>query len=132
HFKKFNDDFGHQAGDEVLRMVGGKLGEIADSVGFAARYGGEEFAVILANEAATVAEKLAELIRAALERTEVRFDGRPLKVTASIGVATERPDQGDVTNEGLISKADARLYAAKRKGRNRVVASDPEPAIARR
>jgi len=121
HFKAFNDRYGHQAGDAVLRMVGCTLGEVADRVGFAARYGGEEFAVILVAEAAQVARKLADLIRRTIASTDVQHAGAEFSVTASFGViAVDRPDD-DMTADRLIELADKRLYVAKKSGRDCVI-----------
>lgn len=123
-FKEFNDEFGHQAGDAVLEMVGKTLREIADKVGFAARYGGEEFALILTSEAARVATKIADLVRRSIAATTVEHQGRTLSVTASLGVAVVKTPDESLIGERLIELADKRLYIAKRTGRDRVVAED--------
>lgn len=124
HFKAFNDRFGHHVGDHVLRLVAHALGQVPEqSLGracVAGRYGGEEFAVLLSAVAAPQACALAELLRESLARRRfiMRGTGETLdQITISIGVA-ER-DQGEDPAEAL-RRADAALYEAKRRGRNRV------------
>jgi diguanylate cyclase len=127
HFKKFNDSFGHQTGDQVLRLVALSLKHSVNGRDLAARYGGEEFAVILPNMVLRQATSIAEHIRRAVMGRELmkRSTGENLgHVTISLGVAALRP--GD-TPQTLIERADICLYAAKHSGRNRVVCeSDPE------
>lgn len=114
-FKKYNDAFGHPAGDEVLKKVANILLNSTRSVDCTARYGGEEFAVLLTGTSGEVAHEVAERIRARVEAHE--FAGR--RITLSIGIA-EFPENGQTADE-VISHADEALYAAKRGGRNRVV-----------
>jgi diguanylate cyclase (GGDEF)-like protein len=121
-FKKYNDAFGHPAGDEVLKKVAGILLSSTRSVDCTARYGGEEFAVLLTDTTGEVAAEVAERIRARVAAQE--FPGR--KITLSIGIA-EFPEHGQ-TAEEVISCADEALYAAKRTGRNRAVRSGEKPA----
>jgi diguanylate cyclase (GGDEF)-like protein len=116
-FKKYNDAFGHPAGDEVLKRVASILLSSTRSVDCTARYGGEEFAVLLTDTSSAVAAEVAERIRARLAAQD--FPGR--KITLSIGIG-EFPEHGQ-TGEEVISAADEALYAAKRAGRNRVVRS---------
>ena len=117
HFKAYNDEHGHQAGDEVLARLGAMLRESVRAYDCAARYGGEEFLVMLSATdraaAAAVAERIHERFRGE------RFEGGP--VTVSIGVA-EYPADGDRV-DAVIARADAALYDAKRAGRDRVVAA---------
>ena len=122
-FKAYNDEYGHQAGDEVLiRIAAASDEQMKRSTDTAARYGGEEFAVVLPNTdvegAQRVAEAIAERVRA-LAIPHRRATAAPI-VTVSIGVAALVPDsrQGP---EHLIAAADQALYAAKRAGRNRIV-----------
>jgi diguanylate cyclase (GGDEF)-like protein len=114
-FKKYNDTFGHPAGDEVLKKVANILLSSTRSMDCAARYGGEEFAVLLTGTSADVAAEVAERIRDGVASQE--FHGR--RITLSIGIA-EFPNHGQTADE-VISSADEALYAAKRAGRNRVV-----------
>lgn len=118
HFKRINDTYGHQSGDEVLRQITAELITAVRSNDFVARYGGEEFAIILPETPLTGAMELAERIRARIERHAIAITVREnINVTASLGVAsTEQVTTGDE----LIAKADEALYAAKRTGRNRV------------
>lgn len=121
-FKAFNDRYGHQDGDACLRQVANALREavtVPDAL--VARYGGEEFAVILPRVDAGVAAAEAERVRFSVERLCLTHTGnRQGVVTVSIGCAT-----ADVQGS-LVATADARLYEAKRTGRNRVVAADPK------
>jgi diguanylate cyclase (GGDEF)-like protein len=119
-FKKYNDAFGHPAGDEVLRKVASILLASTRAVDCAARYGGEEFAVLLTDTVGEGALHVAERIRARVAAEE--FPGR--KITISIGMA-EFPVHGH-TAEAVISRADEALYAAKRAGRNRIERAGPE------
>lgn len=120
-FKKYNDAFGHPAGDEVLKKVADILLGSTRAVDCTARYGGEEFAVLLTDTTGHAALEIAERIRARVAEQE--FPGR--KITISIGVA-EFPQHGR-TAEAVVSSADEALYEAKRKGRNRVVLADAKP-----
>lgn len=121
HFKRFNDTHGHQAGDAVLRAVAQAVRGVADPDGLVARYGGEEFAVIVLRKAGDELRALAEQIRSAIEARTVCHEGKCLRVTASLGAATVRPGDCDAGPREIIRRADERLYAAKRAGRNRVV-----------
>lgn len=126
HFKKFNDTYGHQAGDHVLREVA-KLWKAAlpDST-LAARYGGEEFIAILPETNLSRARELAEALRSELQSFPLIFEGQELHVTASFGVA----ELGSTVKEPaeLVRIADEALYAAKKSGRNRVCVPDRTPA----
>jgi diguanylate cyclase len=115
HFKKFNDTYGHQTGDEVLRHTAGTLAMVMRDVDLVCRYGGEEFAVILPATDLSGAILAAERARAAVERMVVESDGQQLKVTASCGVASVLPNE-DVA--GVIARADQGLYGSKKAGRN--------------
>jgi diguanylate cyclase (GGDEF)-like protein len=119
-FKKYNDAFGHPAGDEVLRKVASILLASTRAVDCTARYGGEEFAVLLADTVGEGALQVAERIRARVAAEE--FPGRT--ITISIGMA-EFPVHGH-SAEAVISRADEALYAAKRAGRNRLERAGPD------
>jgi diguanylate cyclase (GGDEF)-like protein len=127
NFKTINDTQGHQAGDEVLRVVGEVLATSVRQVDLAARYGGEEFAVIVPETDLGGAIDLAERLRTALESEEIELqNGTRLSVTASFGAAVK----GDLPGgEKLVAAADERLYEAKRAGKNQVA---PEPARKKR
>ena len=131
-FKQINDTYGHLQGDEVLRMVGRVLHLESRGVDEPARYGGEEFAVALPETGLDGAVELAERIRVRIEAEQVpRGDGAgAVSVTASIGAASMRGSADGA--EPLIAAADAALYEAKRTGKNRVVAGEPEPRTAGR
>jgi diguanylate cyclase (GGDEF)-like protein len=117
-FKKFNDSYGHLAGDAVLKRVASLVGEHIESADIASRYGGEEFSVILPKQDKAVAAVKAEKIRLAVEQDLLRYEGKELKVTVSMGLAAFPGDA--MTKKGLIDKADQALYRAKHEGRNRV------------
>jgi diguanylate cyclase (GGDEF)-like protein len=119
HFKHFNDSHGHPAGDAVLVAVAHCLRQNVRPGDFVARYGGEEFVVILANADEAIALTVAERLRAAVSREEVRTkDGTDLpRVTISVGAARLGPGQAA---DGVLAAADAALYESKRSGRNRV------------
>ncbi|MCP4115092.1 MAG: diguanylate cyclase [Desulfobacteraceae bacterium] len=123
YFKSFNDRHGHQVGDDVLKKVARCLEKGSrHPMDSAARYGGEEFALILPGTDVGGALTLVSRIRNLLGAVEI-FNGeqRPLTVTLSFGVATRLPHQA-LTPAELITRADARLYAAKEAGRNCVMA----------
>ena len=137
HFKQFNDTHGHDVGDQVLKLVGGRLAQI-EGGGIAYRYGGEEFCVLFPNSALAQAERSLEAIRTSIEsyRMAVRGADRPkapdegarrrggrtvdkmLSVTVSIGVA--EPGDQQATPRAVLKAADEALYRAKKAGRNRV------------
>jgi diguanylate cyclase (GGDEF)-like protein len=119
HFKPFNDNYGHAAGDAILRGFARVLAARSRNEDIACRQGGEEFLVILPEMDREVALRRAgELIRD-LATLEVQYEGRALpKITTSIGLALF-PDHGAKPAE-LLAQADAALYEAKARGRNRV------------
>ncbi|MDF1719631.1 MAG: GGDEF domain-containing protein [Minwuia sp.] len=120
HFKKFNDNYGHQVGDQVLRLVGGILRSSLKGQDIPCRYGGEEFAMILPRTRLQDAAKVAEAIRQAVERKRIvrKSTGEAIsRVTMSFGVAEFTPGE---PGSDLIERADKALYDAKGSGRNRV------------
>ena len=128
HFKVFNDTWGHQTGDHVLRLVGACLSENVKGRDTAARYGGEEFAVILRQTVLEHALNLANQIRGHVESKKLvkKSTGDILgTITISIGVAQFAKGE---TAASLIQRADSCLYAAKRAGRNRVVGEEDHRA----
>ena len=124
HFKRFNDTWGHQTGDQVLRLVAMTVKSNIKGRDIAARYGGEEFAAILPDTDLAGALHVADNIRRAIQAKELlkRSTNEKLgRVTASFGVAMLRPSDGPST---LIERADRCLYAAKRAGRNAVIGEE--------
>jgi diguanylate cyclase (GGDEF)-like protein len=127
HFKRVNDSFGHDRGDEALQLVAATIKGAVRAVDLVGRLGGEEFGVFLPGLGASTAEAAAERIRQAIADAEFLPGGMPRRLTVSIGGAVF---DRDVAFKDLYRLADSRLYAAKNSGRNRVcfarvVASDP-------
>lgn len=119
HFKKFNDTYGHQAGDEVLQFVAKTMRDCVRTVDIVARLGGEEFAILCPEQDDVEVFTPAERIRHRLETTKLRLSsGIEVGVTTSIGVA-QFPRDAD-TRDTLLDSADQALYHAKHSGRNRV------------
>lgn len=124
HFKKFNDTFGHDAGDLLLRETGGLLMQSSRAGDIACRFGGEEFVLIYPEASPEVVVRLAEELRQAIHAMQIQHYGRALgQVSASFGVAFF-PQHGDTT-DALLRAADIALYAAKAAGRNCVQQADP-------
>ncbi|MGH1418949.1 MAG: GGDEF domain-containing protein [Hyphomicrobiaceae bacterium] len=118
HFKSFNDEYGHLIGDEVLKIMAQLIKSNIKGRDIVARYGGEEFALILPNTDTEDAVVLADQIRCEIEKKELKINntGQLLrKITASFGIATYRKGED---REGLIKRADSKLYEAKSSGRN--------------
>ena len=125
-FKRFNDGFGHEAGDLVLREVAGALGRSTRGSDVASRYGGEEFLVLLPDCPFNAGLRKAEQMRKEVAKLELQYDSRPLgPVSVSLGVAAF-PDHAKESAE-LLRHADEALYLAKQAGRNRVVAYSTDP-----
>jgi len=120
-FKKFNDTYGHQTGDVVLRALADVIGRSIRESDLAARYGGEEFALIMYHTDQRAAMDAAERLRHMVESHEVQDNGNLLRVTISVGVATFPHEKIHDAKE-LIEFADQALYKAKENGRNRVEA----------
>jgi diguanylate cyclase len=131
HFKRFNDTYGHQLGDQVLRLVARTLTDCVKGRDTAARYGGEEFAILLPQTRVVDAMRLAEQIRKTMLRRKIvskTSGGDYGNITLSIGVSGYVP--GEMLN-AMVERADAALYCAKRRGRNLVIAeTDPELSLA--
>ncbi|HEY2825376.1 MAG TPA: diguanylate cyclase, partial [Gemmatimonadales bacterium] len=122
-FKRFNDAYGHQAGDECLKQVAACLRASVNRAGeLVARYGGEEFAVILPGTSASGANIFAQALRARVEQLSIPHKGSRISsvVTISLGVSGGIPADGEAPGR-MLGEADEALYAAKRTGRNRVV-----------
>ncbi len=125
HFKRINDNFGHQVGDDVLRYVAQLIREQLRSIDVVARYGGEEFAVLLAQADIELAMEIAERIRKNIEQWEYDPNEIDMQVSVSVGVATtgliEETDDISETAHKLVEAADQAVYKAKESGRNRVI-----------
>jgi two-component system, cell cycle response regulator len=129
HFKNVNDQFGHPAGDEVLRQVARLLVEGCRESDMPARYGGEEFVVVAPEATAGAAADFAERLRTSICARPLEVHGQAVEVTASFGVADH---EGLDTPEEMIQAADQALYRAKNAGRNCVKAShdgSDEPVV---
>ncbi|MBF8732350.1 GGDEF domain-containing protein [Pseudomonas guariconensis] len=117
HFKRINDNYGHLAGDKVLKIVADQLQKRLRGQDFIARFGGEEFVVLLPQTSPAVGLKLAETLRAAIEACPFHFKGERVVITTSIGLSAFRSgERGDQ----VLKRADDALYRAKDQGRNRV------------
>lgn len=132
HFKRYNDRYGHPSGDTCLRLIAAVLRRVLHGEQeFAFRYGGEEFGALLVDVSVAYAVSIAERIRRSIQEEDIehtnRDDGLDV-VTVSIGLATAAIGDG-TTQESLLDRADNSLYAAKRKGRNRVMAVDSDRAV---
>lgn len=125
HFKSVNDDYGHPVGDAVLRAFGKLMKRAVREDMECGRYGGEEFGVLCRGMEESVAERIAERLRAAVDEHPFRISGgRTLHRTASLGVALLLPGE---SADSLIERADRAMYLAKNGGRNRVVVADASP-----
>lgn len=128
HFKRINDEYGHEIGDQVLQQIAMHLLNNARAGDFVFRYGGEEFLIVLAEVDQVLAMKAAEKLRKRVEEAELLLaNDRRLRVTVSIGVAAS---DGHPDYERIVERADAALYQAKHHGRNRVHTLSDTPAIA--
>jgi diguanylate cyclase len=130
HFKQFNDNWGHQTGDQVIRYVSSVIGRMAPPPRFAARYGGEEFAMIFPRERAadvlqTLEDIREEISSRSLKRRSTNDDLGA--ITVSAGLAEMSPGE---SIDSLIGRADDALYASKRTGRNKVTTAQPNAAVA--
>lgn len=123
HFKRFNDTYGHQTGDEVLRVIGRTLRSAVRDSDLVCRYGGEEFGIICPGTAGPTLRVVAERIRIAVEGCTIKAKTATEHVTVSLGacVLVSRPTEDSF--ESLVTRADSALYEAKRTGRNRLVSA---------
>lgn len=129
HFKNFNDNFGHLAGDEVLRNVAGMLEARLGKMGLVARYGGEEFAVIFEDRTLEECQGAVELARRMIGERVITFEGQRLNVTASLGLAEVDANE---SLEEWVERVDQGLYKAKEMGRDRGYCMDgtePKPLL---
>lgn len=119
-FKRVNDQYGHLAGDEYLKSLGGLFKDVFKrKTDIIARYGGEEFIALMPNESAENTRRLAETIRSMTESFQLEYEDHTIQTTISIGIAINVPHQHE-KREFLISKADRALYQSKTSGRNKV------------
>ena len=131
YFKRYNDTYGHNAGDDCLRLVAQTIERaVPKGAGIVARYGGEEFAILLASGRGAIGDemdglKIAQFIQQAIARAHIRHDGSPLAsiLTVSQGIGSIIPNRDDEPS-ALIELADRALYRAKAKGRNRIEVAD--------
>ena len=117
HFKAVNDTYGHDIGDEVLRMVGRTVRGNARRSDVIGRWGGEEFLGILAQVDMETLRMVAERLRVLIASSQITVEGKPLGVTVSVGAASVRPGE---RKDQVIKRVDELLYEAKQTGRNRV------------
>jgi len=119
HFKRINDNYGHLAGDKVLKIIATVLRKRLRGTDFIARFGGEEFVLLMPATALVAGVKLLESLRAAIEACPFHFKGEPVTITASIGVSAFKAGEH---SDLVLKRADQALYRAKNAGRNRVEA----------
>lgn len=117
HFKRINDDFGHLAGDKVLKIIANELAKRVRKTDFIARYGGEEFVVLLPATPLDGGQQLLDVLRGAIEACPFHFKGERLSITCSAGLTAFREGE---RAEAVFERADQALYRAKRGGRNRL------------
>jgi len=117
HFKRINDNYGHLAGDKVLKIIASVLRKRLRGTDFIARFGGEEFVLLMPGTVPAVGAKLLEKLRAAIEACPFHFKGEPVTITVSMGVTAFRPGEH---SDLVLKRADQALYRAKHAGRNRI------------
>ena len=124
HFKAVNDNYGHQAGDKVLSVLAGRLARCVRPYDRVGRYGGDEILIVLPDCVPEVLAPVAERLRRTCLGAPVRFRGRDLRLTLSLGGATSA-DTARMTADRLIRAGDRALYQAKHRGRNCAVCAEP-------
>ena len=117
YFKQINDQHGHACGDEALKAVVNCTSNCLRGIDDVFRMGGEEFVILLSNTPAREARIVAERIRHSIEEMQFQSNGTSIPITASLGVATRRLDEG---NREVLDRCDKLMYSAKRAGRNRI------------
>ena len=117
HFKRINDNYGHLAGDKVLKIIATVLRKRLRGADFIARFGGEEFVLLMPATTPAVGAKLLETLRAAIEACPFHFKGERVTITLSMGLASFRPGEH---SDLVLKRADQALYRAKNGGRNRI------------
>ena len=119
YFKKVNDTYGHDIGDEVPKKVAQTCQRLTRETDLSARYGGEEFCFLFPQTNSSQALIIAEKLRSAIAGLEMEANGQKFSITASFGVS--ECDHNEDSLESMIKRSDEALYEAKRKGRNRAV-----------
>ena len=117
HFKRINDNYGHLAGDKVLKIIASVLRKRLRGTDFIARFGGEEFVLLMPGTVPAVGAKLLENLRASIEACPFHFKNEPVTITVSMGMTAFRPGEH---SDLVLTRADQALYRAKNAGRNRV------------
>ncbi len=117
HFKRINDNYGHLAGDKVLKIIASVLRKNLRGSDFIARFGGEEFVLLMPGTSVAAGLKLAETLRAAIEACPFHFKGERVTITVSLGVSAFKVGE---RSDHVLKRADEALYRAKNAGRNRV------------
>ncbi|WP_347901376.1 GGDEF domain-containing protein [Pseudomonas purpurea] len=117
HFKRINDNYGHSAGDQVLKAVAASIKGQLRNVDMVFRFGGEEFLILLSNTPREAAAMVGERLRNAAQTQDYMADETPIALTVSLGCSTLLPGE---SAESLLRRADSALYVAKREGRNRL------------
>lgn len=118
HFKRLNDRYGHVAGDHALKAVASLVKRNMRQEDIFARIGGEEFAMIMTGGDSEPPFSVLDRLRALIEAQVIEYEGESIRLTASIGYSSSSPEDGALST--LLKRADDALYAAKRRGRNRV------------
>ncbi|WP_095126775.1 GGDEF domain-containing protein [Pseudomonas sp. Irchel s3h14] len=117
HFKRINDNYGHLAGDKVLKIIASVLRKRLRGTDFIARFGGEEFVLLMPDTAPTAGAKLLEKLRASIEACPFHFKGEPVTITISMGLTAFKPGEH---SDLVLKRADQALYRAKHAGRNQI------------
>ena len=125
NFKKTNDSFGHDCGDQVLKRIAGVISDNTGEADFACRWGGEEILIVMKGSRSECHERVAKM-RRAICGLDIIYDGQSVPTTMTFGFAdsSENPDPEDAHIEELISLADKRLYRGKKSGKNIVISQD--------
>ncbi len=118
-FKQINDKYGHKMGDKALEASASALQDALRETDYLGRYGGEEFAIVLPNCTEQDAADVSERCREVIESASIQYKDELVKLTASVGVASES-DTSTLTPDTIIERADQALYRSKKAGRNRV------------
>lgn len=121
-FKQINDQYGHKAGDKVLKVIAGILADNIRETDFLARYGGEEFILVMTGTTQPAIQEVAEKLRSAIEHCGFHYRGEAVPITISCGIAEFRTDD---SIEAVFDRADRALYRAKDEGRNRCAVAEP-------